>query len=144
MSSSTGSGGVLSEGAAGEAESVVERDGGGEREEAARQAGAEAVQGAGAVALEREDVLGGPVDRLDPLADRGEVQSLAGLVLASRALDRGVHGGEVGFELLAAEVLVADQGEELAGLAGAARDQLQADVLLVELRRGQRERARGT
>src|SRR5215210_7525512 len=109
MSSSTGSGHVLGQGAAGEAESVVERDGCGEREEAAGQAGPEAVQGAGAVAFKGEDVLGGPVDRLDALADRREVQSVAGLVFAARPVDVGVQGGEVGLELLAAEVLVADQ-----------------------------------
>src|SRR6266545_6877284 len=143
MSSSTGSGGVLDQRAAGEAESMVERDGGSERQEAAGQAGPEPVQGAGAVTFERQDVLRGPVDRLDALADRCEVQALAALVLAARPHDRGVQGGEVGLELLAAEVLVADQRQELAGLAGAARDQLQADVLLVDLRRGQREGARG-
>src|SRR5829696_671950 len=143
MSSSTGSGGVWGQRAAWESESVVESDGRGEREEAAGEAGSEAVQGAGAVAFECEDVLGGPVDRLDPLADRRQVQSLARLVLAARAMDAGAHGGEVGLELLAAEVLVADQRQELAGLTGAARDQLQADLLLVDLRRGQCERSRG-
>src|SRR3954454_5742835 len=139
MSSSTGSGGVLGEGAAGEAESVVEGDGGGECQEAAGQPGAQAVQGAGAVAFEGEDVFGGPVDRLDALADRCEVKSVAGLVFAARAMNRGVEGGKVDLELLAAEVLVADQRKELAGLALAARDQLQADLLLVDLRRGQRD-----
>src|SRR5919109_4870520 len=108
MSSSTGSGGVLGQRSARETKAVVERDGGGEREEAAGQSGPEAVQGAGAVAFEGEDVFGGPVDRLDPLADRREVQALAGLVFAAWAMDRDVEGGEVGFEPLAAEVLVAD------------------------------------
>jgi hypothetical protein len=112
---------------------VVEGDGGGEREESAGQAGSEAVQGAGAVALEGEDVLGGPVDRLDSLADRREVQPFAGLVFAAGAHDRGVKRGEVGFELGAAEVLVADQRQELAGCSAAARDQSQADLLFVDL-----------
>src|SRR3954447_19486376 len=101
MSSATGSGDVLGQRAAWESEAVVESDGRGEREEAAGEAGSEAVQGAGAVAFEREDVLGGPVDRLDPLADRCQVQPLAGLVLAARAMDAGVQGGELGLELLA-------------------------------------------
>src|SRR5664279_6537304 len=105
MSSSTELGDVLRERAAGEAELVVEGDGGGEREESAGQAGSEAVQGARAVALEGEDVFGGPVDRLDPLADRREVQSFAGLVFAAGAHDDGVQGSEVGLERLAAEVL---------------------------------------
>ena len=43
MSSSMSSGYVLGQGAAGEAELVVERDGGGEREESADDAGSEAV-----------------------------------------------------------------------------------------------------
>jgi hypothetical protein len=47
MTSSTGSGCLLGEGAAREAESVVECDRGGQREEAAREAGSEAVEGAG-------------------------------------------------------------------------------------------------
>ena len=41
---------------------------------------------------------------------------------------------EIGFELAAAEVLVADRDRHLAGLALAARDQLQADLALVDLR----------
>jgi hypothetical protein len=99
MSSSTGLGDVLSQGAAGEAELVVEGNGGGEREESADQAGSEAVQGACPVAFEGEDVLGGPVDRFDSLADRREVQPCAGLVFAAGAHDGGVKRGEVGFEL---------------------------------------------
>src|SRR3954452_25544515 len=50
---------------------------------------------------------------------------------------------QVGLELSAAEVLVADDDQHLAGLAFAARDELQADGLLVDLRGGQRQRARG-
>ncbi|MDQ2759494.1 MAG: hypothetical protein M3Y17_03395 [Actinomycetota bacterium] len=69
----------------------MERDGGGEREKAAGHAGSEAVQGASAVAFEGEDVLGGPVDRFDALADRREVQSFAGLVFAPGAHDRRLH-----------------------------------------------------
>src|SRR4051812_16493608 len=57
MSSSTGSGGVVGECAWWPAEAVVEADRGGECEEAAAEAGAEAVQGAGAVAFECEQVL---------------------------------------------------------------------------------------
>src|SRR5450755_2790417 len=88
MSSSTSSGYVLGQGAAGEAESVVERDGGGEREQSAGDAGSEAVQRAGAVAFEGEDVFGGPVDRFDPLADRREM----GLVVVGGARVRGELG----------------------------------------------------
>ncbi len=48
----------------------------------------------------------------------GEMWSFAGIVLAAGVLDwgvEGVEGVEVGFELRAAEVLVADQRQELAG-----------------------------
>jgi len=62
MSSATGSGGVAGEGAGGAAEAVVEGDGGGKRGEARGQADAQVLQGARAVALEGEDVFGGPVD----------------------------------------------------------------------------------
>jgi hypothetical protein len=63
-------------------------------------------------------------------------------VFASWAHDLRVERGEFGFEVLAAEVLVADQDQHLAGLAFAARDHLHADEFLVDLGRGQRERAR--
>jgi hypothetical protein len=59
MSSSTGLGDVVDQGAWWAAELVVECDGCGEREEAAGDAGSEAAQGAGAVAFEGEDVFGG-------------------------------------------------------------------------------------
>ena len=48
-------------------------------------------QGASAVALQGEDVLAGPEDRLDPLADRGEVKAVVGLVLSGRPDDRGLE-----------------------------------------------------
>ena len=65
---------VAGEATAGAAELVVERHGGSERGEAGTQADAEVVEGAGAVAFEREDVLAGSEDRFDPLADRREVR----------------------------------------------------------------------
>ena len=64
------------------------------------------------------------------------------LVLAAGAQDRGVQRGELSFELGAPEVLVADQDQHLPRLALAARDQLQAHEFLVDLGRGQRQRAR--
>src|ERR1022692_4469625 len=137
MSSATGLGGVAGDGAAGAAESVVERNGGGKRGEACDETDAQVLKGACSVTFEGEDVLAGLEDRFDALADRGEVGASAGFVFASRSGDRG---GEVGFQVFAAEVLVADQDQHLAGLAVAARDHLQADKFLVDLWRGQRER----
>ena len=59
---------------------------------------AEAGEGSGAVAFEGEQVFAGPEDRFDPLADRGEVRSLSGLVFAAGADDRGVEQLDVGGE----------------------------------------------
>ena len=94
--------GVAAERAAGAAEAVVERDRGGEGGEASREAHAQVVQGARAVAFEGEDALGGSEDRFDSLADRGQAWPAAGFVFASGPLDAGVERLEVGFELLAA------------------------------------------
>src|SRR5919199_2448939 len=124
MSCAAGSGGVAGQRAAGASEAVVERDRGGECGEAAGESDAQLVQGAGAVALEAEDVLGGEEDRFDPLADRGQVRPAATLVLAPRAVDGRVERAEVGLELAAAEGLVADDDQHLAGLTFAARDEL--------------------
>src|SRR5690348_13768118 len=108
MSSSTGSGCVVGQGAGWSAEAVVEADRGGEGEEAHSDAGSEAVQGAGAVAFEAEQVFAGLEDRLDPLADRGEMGAVSGFVFAAWADDRGVEfGGEL-FELASGVALVAD------------------------------------
>ena len=75
-------GAVVDERAGGSAEVVVERDAGGEREQPLADAGSQAVQGAGAVAFEREQVFAGPEDALDPLADRGQVRPVAGIAAA--------------------------------------------------------------
>ncbi len=58
---------------------MVERDAGGEREEALAEADAQAVEGAGAVAFEAEDVFARPEDRLNPLADGREVGSVGAM-----------------------------------------------------------------
>lgn len=70
---------------------MVQRDGGCEAEEALQDALSEPWEDACAVALEGEDVLAGPVDRLDSLADRREVWAFAGLVFAVRPNDRRVE-----------------------------------------------------
>src|SRR2546423_2881392 len=90
MSSSTGLGGVVGEGAWWAAEAVVESNCGGECEEADLDAGGEAVEGAGAVAFEGEEVFAGLEDRLDPLADRCQVWSAGGLGLAAPSGGGGV------------------------------------------------------
>ncbi len=73
VDSTAGSGDVVDERAAGASELVVEDDAGGEAEEALQDAFSEAGECAGAVTFEGEDVLAGPEDALDALADRREM-----------------------------------------------------------------------
>ena len=91
MSSSTALGDVLGQSTGGEAESVVERDGSGEREESADQAGSETVEGACAVALEGEDVFGGPVDEqlsnvVDWAMKNDQAATLSSVVVSSSVI----------------------------------------------------------
>src|SRR5579859_54874 len=139
MSSSMGSGGVVGEGAGRSAETVVERDRGGEREEAHFDAGCEAVEGAGAVSFEGEQVFAGLEDRFDALTDRREVWPVEGLVSAARPDDRGVEFEGGGLELAAGVAFVADYAQVAGSLA--ALKQGQADVAFGGLGRGEQQRA---
>src|SRR4249920_997169 len=141
MSSSTGSGGVVGKGAWGSAEAVVEGDCGCECEKPYLDAGGEAVEGAGAVAFEREQVFAGLEDRFDALTDRREVRPAGGFVSAARPDDGGVELPRQGFEVAAGVALVADHAQAAGSLQ--AGEQCQADVAFGRLRRGQHERARG-
>src|SRR5215211_1390713 len=108
MDSSTGLGAVGGQGAGRTAEAVVERDRRGERQEAGADARAQAVEGARAVAFERQQVFAGLKDRLDPLADRGQVGPAAAFVLASGTHDGGLQLGGVALEIAAGVALVPD------------------------------------
>src|SRR5215211_4483024 len=141
MSSSMRLGVVGRECAAGAAELVVEGDAGGEREQALADAGSEAVQRAGAVAFEGEQVFEGPEDALDALADWRQLRPWAGLVVAAWADDQRVAVEHSGVELAAGVALVADH-DQRAG-ARAAVDQVQADIAFVGLGAGERDRAWG-
>src|SRR5262245_48479887 len=141
MSSSTGSGGVVDECAWWSAEAVVEGDRGGEGEEAGADAGAEAVQGAGAVALEGEEVFASLEDRFDPLPDRCEVEPVWGLVFAARADDGRVELGRGVFEVAAGVVFVAEH-VEVPG-SWAAFEQGEAGVAFGDLGRGESQGSRG-
>src|SRR5438132_607976 len=99
MSSATVLGGVAGEGSAGAAETVIECDRRGKCCEAGEQAHAEVLQGARAMALEREHVLAGLEDRLDPLADGRKARAVAGLILAPGTHDLSVEAGELCFEV---------------------------------------------
>src|ERR687885_2695123 len=85
MTDSTRSGHEGNERAARAAEPVVDVEARGERQDPLCDARPEVGQRARRVALEREDVLAGLEDRLDALADRGQVQPIVGLVPARRA-----------------------------------------------------------
>src|SRR5271155_4217675 len=141
MIDSTGLGAVVDECAAWLVELVVEGDGGGEAEEALQDALSEAGEGAGAVAFEGEDVLAGPEDRLDALADRREVWAFSGLVFASGSDDRGVHRTYLACELSPGVALIADQGRR--ALAVGARQELEGDLALIAFGRGHRESSGG-
>ena len=90
---------------------MVEADRRGEREEAAADAGAEAVQAAGAVAFEGEEVFAGLEDRLDPLPDRRQVRLGSAFVFAARPDDRRGEFGAFALEVAAGVALVADDGQ---------------------------------
>lgn len=137
MVDSTPSGDVIDQGAARTPEPVVERDACSKRQEALGDASAQVVKGAGAVALEGEDVLACPEDRLDPLANRGEVNRALRLVLSSRPDDPGLQLVDRRGELAPGIALVADD-DLPAGTLGTAQ-QLDPDLALVALRRGERE-----
>src|SRR5271170_3999625 len=99
VDSAGGLGAVVDECAAGASELVVESDGGGQAAEAREDSFAQAGQGAGAVAFEREQVFAGPEDALDAFADRREVGSFAGFVFAARSDERDAALGDFGGEL---------------------------------------------
>src|SRR5215212_6030132 len=141
MSGSTGSGGVVGERSWWAAEAVVEGDRGGECKEACLDAGAEPVQGSGAVAFEGEEVFAGLEDRLDPLSDRCEVRSAGGFVFAAGTNDRRLERGCGVFELASGVALVAEHVQVPA--AWAALEEGEADVALGCLRRGEQQRSRG-
>src|SRR4051794_19418114 len=141
MVDSTPLGAVVDECTAGSSELVVEGDGGGQAAEALQDSFAESGEGAGAVAFEGEEVFAGPEDRLDPLADRREMRAAAAFVFASWAHDRGVALGDGGGKGAAGVALVAQQ--RLAAAALAALKQDERDVALVDLGRGEFQRARG-
>src|SRR5574338_453688 len=140
MSSSTGSGDVVDEGAWWSAEAVVEADRCCECEEAHSDPGAEAVERAGAVAFEGEQVFAGLEDRLDSLPDWGEVGAAAGFVLAARAHNRCVEFRRELLELAAGVALVAEH-VEVPG-AAAAFKQREADLAFGRFGRGEHQRAR--
>jgi len=128
-STPTPSGAVVDESTARSSQPVVEADAGREAEEALQYTLTQSGHGAGPVALQGEQVLAGPEDRLDALADGRQVRAAAGLVGALGARHGGAEGGHGGRELTPGVALVAD--EQLTAAAAATRQQLEADLALV-------------
>src|SRR6266851_1270601 len=111
---------VGGEAAAGLSVLPVVPDAGCEREDSLADTYPDAVEGAAAVAFERELVFGGVVDRFDPLPDTAEVAVAGLLVLAVGAQQLGCELLDDLFELLAGEAFVADDDLVAAQLAVAA------------------------
>src|SRR3989442_6544719 len=141
MSSSTVSGDVVAERSCWSSEAVVEADGGCEGEEALADAGAEAVEAAGAVAFEGEQVFAGVEDRSDRLSDRCQAQPGLGFVFAGGSGDERVELAGVVCELAAGVAFVADQGERAGSLD--ALQQGEASLAFGGFGGCQRERAWG-
>src|SRR5215211_9555101 len=106
MINSTASGNERDQGARRPPEPPVDVDGCGERQQPRGDSGAQAGDRSRPVALEGEDVLAGPKDRLDPLADRGEVRAASGLVAAGGAKHGGAEGADRILEVGAGVALV--------------------------------------
>src|SRR5204863_2203468 len=110
MINSTASGNERDQGARRPPEPPVDIDACGERQHPRGDSGAQTRDRPRPVALQGEDVLAGPKDRLDPLADRGEVGAAPGLVLAGGAKHGRTEGADLVLEVGAGVALVADYG----------------------------------
>src|SRR5665647_1050663 len=140
-STPTPSGAVVDKRAARTSQPVVEADAGREAEETRQNALAQPRHGTRPVALQGEQVLAGPEDRLDALADGRQVRALAGLVGALGAHHGGAEGGHGRRELTPGAALVAEQ--RLTAAAREAGQQFKADLALVARGRRQGESSRG-
>src|SRR5450756_306748 len=136
-STPTASGAVVDKGTARPPQPVVEADAGRQAEEARKDLLTLERHGTRPVALEGEQVLAGPEDRLDALADGRQVRAVAGFILARRAHDEGAHLGDGGREVAPGVALVADEHR---AAAAATREQLEADLAFIAPRIGQGER----
>src|SRR5436305_4795911 len=130
MSDSARLRGVVDEGTGWASELVVEGDRCGEAAEAGEDPFSDALESASAVALQGEEVFAGPEDRLDPLSGRGEVGAGARLVAAAGPEDCRVELLDLGEELAAAVVLIADH--ELITPAARALQEADRDLFLVD------------
>src|SRR5450830_1500148 len=134
------SGAVVDEGPARSPQPVVEADAGRQAKEARQDALAQPRHGARPMTLQGEQVLAGPEDRLDALADGREVRAAARFIFARRTRHGGAHLGDRRRELTAGVALVAD--EQPAAGAAEAGQQLKADLTLVAPGISQGERPR--
>jgi hypothetical protein len=93
------------------------------------------------VALEGEDVFARPRDRLDPLADRGQVRPMSGLIAPCGSHDLGTQGIDRRRKRAPGIALVGN--ERLACMACSSGKQLEANLAFVTFGRGEGERTRG-
>ena len=101
---------VIDEGPAGTTQLVVEADVCSQAEKALQYAFFKASNGAGAVALQSEDVLAGREDGLDPLPTWGQVRPFPGLVFALGPDVSGLKTRDRRGELLARIAFVGTEG----------------------------------
>jgi len=103
------SGAVVDERPARASQPMVEADAGGQAEEASEHALAQAGQSTSSMAFQREQILAGPEDRFDALADGSQVGAASGIVPSRRTHDEDAVLGGGGGELAPGVALVADQ-----------------------------------
>ena len=114
---------------------VVEADAGGETQEALQYALFEAVNGAGPMPFQGEDILAGSKDGFDALPKRGQMRSLSRLVFAFGPDQGGLKILDRRSELPARIALVGK--EDLPTLTPAALKEFKADLAFVPLGRAE-------
>jgi hypothetical protein len=126
---------VINERPAGTAQLVVEADAGRQTQEALQYALPKASQRAGSVTLESKDILAGPEDRFDPLADGCQVRTLPGFIRALGPHHACPQALDPSGELSAHVSLVAQK--DFPARALAATQEFETHLPLVSLGRGQ-------
>jgi hypothetical protein len=120
---------------------VVEADAGSQAEKALKDTHSKARQSAGTVAFKGEQILAGPEDGLDPLADGRKMRTLAGFVPAVGSNHRGPQILGSSGELPTGVTLVAQK--DFPAWAVAASQEFETHLPLIALRRSQRQGSRG-
>jgi hypothetical protein len=120
---------------------MIEADAGCQAEKALKDAHSETGQAASTVALKGEEILAGPEDGLDPLADRRKMRTLAGLISAVGPDHGGPQILDPLGELPTDVTLVAQ--EDFPASSMAAGEEFETHLPLIAFRRSQRQGSRG-